>query len=121
MNGATGHYHFVKYVVQRNSKDAFDVAMAVHHAQWNFGQTSDAESVARELHDHAAINAGVAYEELPEEAKRSLMETATSFVASNKKTEVTPDEMERWVDYFHARAGKQFGRNCLEPLLPTKD
>ena len=39
-NGLSGHYHYIKYVVVRNQglwTNTYDVAIALHVEQWNFG------------------------------------------------------------------------------------
>ena len=40
-NGLAGHYHYIKYVVVRNQGlwSTYDIAIAVHVEQWNFGLT----------------------------------------------------------------------------------
>ena len=41
-NGLAGHYHYIKYVVvQKNTlwSTSYDVAIALHVEQWNFGLT----------------------------------------------------------------------------------
>jgi len=119
-NGLAGHYHYIKYVVvQKNIlwSASYDVAIALHVEQWNFGLTDDTAKLTEAIHKQGLLTEGKDYKELTMAERNQIRATAEAFAVVNKKSAITAKERDIWTDYFHERAIKKFNKNCLKELL----